>query len=250
MAVLIFFCLSTASAFAQTLTINVTTQGTLSSQVGSQKNSITSLKVTGNLNGADILCIREMAGSDINGSSTNGKLTTLDLAGANIVSSSGASNYYYKTNTTSNNTIGSYMFYNCTGLTLITSNATTPPTLQSNTFTNVPKNIPVYVPCGCLSTYKANQYWNTFTNMTDDCTDITNISTEVFKIFPNPVQSELFIKSDIQVNKVEIYSLTGILLLSENNFNEKISVVTLPKEIYVLRVYTENGVMIERIIKE
>jgi len=100
-------------------TVNVATPGTLCTSIGAQKNTITSLKVTGNLNGADILCLREMAGSDINGGSTSGNLAILDLKDAYIIASLGASNYYYNYNTTTDNTIGAYMFYNCSKLSSI-----------------------------------------------------------------------------------------------------------------------------------
>jgi len=55
-------------------------------------------------------------------------------------------------------------FQDCTGLTRITSNPSIPPTLQSNTFTGVPKNIPVRVPNSSIGSYRGAQYWMAFTN--------------------------------------------------------------------------------------
>ena len=100
--------------------MNVSTPGDLCSLIGAQKYAVTKLKVSGNLNGADMLCLREMAGSDIDGNSTPGNLAILDLKDANIIASSGTANRYYGTNVTSNNTIGNYMFYNCSKLISIT----------------------------------------------------------------------------------------------------------------------------------
>ena len=58
------------------VTVNVTTAGTLNTLVTSdQKFTTTSLVVKGDLNGADILFLREMAGSDKKGVATEGKLT-------------------------------------------------------------------------------------------------------------------------------------------------------------------------------
>jgi len=100
------------------VTLNLATAGTLSSLINSsKKNLITSLTLTGNLNGTDIRYIREMAGSDVNGNATLGTLSVLDLTGANIVS---GGNYYYTTYNTTANAISTYMFYGCTGLTSIT----------------------------------------------------------------------------------------------------------------------------------
>ena len=106
-------CTVTVSLPASDLTIHVATPGTLSSLVGVSKYSVIKLKVTGNLNSADILCIREMAGSNISGNATDGRLETIDLEGVNIVSGGGN---YYSGNSTSNNAIGNYMFYNCSKL--------------------------------------------------------------------------------------------------------------------------------------
>ena len=89
--------------------------------------------------------------------------------------------------------------------------------------------------------------------VTKESTTITSINeptVQQFQIFPNPTKNEIFIKSDSQIMKVEIYSLAGSLMLSETNFNGKISVSTLPKGIYMVRVYTDNGVEIGKIVKE
>jgi hypothetical protein len=75
------------------------------------------LTLTGNLNDADILYIREMAGRDYQGNETEGQLATLNLAGANIVSGGDSYYSYYYTSTA---TISDLMFYNCTKLTGIT----------------------------------------------------------------------------------------------------------------------------------
>ena len=61
--------------------------------------------------------------------------------------------------------IGNSAFTNCTGLTEITTLATTPPVLGNNVFSNVPTDIPVYVPCGSLASYQAADGWSNFTNI-------------------------------------------------------------------------------------
>jgi len=63
--------------------------------------------------------------------------------------------------------IGDGAFYNCSGLTSITSNAVIPPTLGSNVFYNVPKYIPVYVPCQSGNSYKFVSGWYEFINYTN-----------------------------------------------------------------------------------
>ena len=61
-------------------------------------------------------------------------------------------------------------FYDCSGFTSITVQSETPPSTYSSTFYNVPKFIPVHVPCGSLEAYQAASGWNEFTNIQESCT--------------------------------------------------------------------------------
>jgi hypothetical protein len=111
------------------------------------------------------------------------------------------------------------------------------------------------------ATAKANGYY-TFSNVTKNHTIAvtfkTSSSNEIkdiitfqnIYIFPNPVKNEIFIKSELLIGKVEIYTLTGTLLKQEKNFIEKISVSALPQGIYLLKVYTDKGVSVNKIVKE
>ena len=76
------------------------------------KYNITTLKVSGYLNGDDIRLIREMAGRDVNGNETPGRLVDLDISEATIVAGGGAYlmtawDAFY----TKDNIIGAYMFH-------------------------------------------------------------------------------------------------------------------------------------------
>jgi hypothetical protein len=75
------------------------------------------------------------------------------------------------------------------------------------------------------------------------------LSTQL-KIFPNPAKNDIFIKSDLQIEKVELYSLTGVLMMSDNNFTGKIFVSALPLGIYLLKVYTDKGWVVSKVVKE
>ena len=55
------------------------------------------------------------------------------------------------------------MTFACNGLTEITSLNPIPPTIQSDTFQNVDKSIPLYVPD--IEAYQNAEYWNEFTNI-------------------------------------------------------------------------------------
>ena len=60
----------------------------------------------------------------------------------------------------------------------------------------------------------------------------------------------LIIKSELPVKKVEIYALTGVLALSENNFNGAISVSALPKGIYIAKIYTDSGTAVKKVVRK
>ena len=73
---------------------------------------------------------------------------------------------------TSVTTIEDSAFNYCTGLTSIMLYPETPPTLGTD-FTNVPRNIPVRVPCGKVSAYQNASGWNEFTNIQEFCDPLT-----------------------------------------------------------------------------
>lgn len=60
--------------------------------------------------------------------------------------------------------IGEQAFLSCTCLTTMTILAETPPYLYREVFSDVPKDIPVYVPCYSVGEYQSESGWNEFTN--------------------------------------------------------------------------------------
>ena len=56
-------------------------------------------------------------------------------------------------------TIGKMAFMNCKGLTKVTVKATTPPTVQANTFNGINANAILYVPKGTKTAYEAQANW-------------------------------------------------------------------------------------------
>lgn len=120
-------CLSIQAAnddlITKQITIKLDKAGTLPDKISeSQKNLITNLKIVGKINGTDLKFIREMAGCDVNGKETDGKLSILDLSDAKIIE--GGSAYYSDRDDgfiyTSNDKLGDYVFNGCSGLTSLT----------------------------------------------------------------------------------------------------------------------------------
>ena len=105
------------------ITIKLEKAGTLPDRIPSRKKyKVTNLKIIGEINGTDLRMIRDMAGSNSTGNSTDGKLSVLDLSEAKIVK--GGDCYYndnYNNNYyTSNDVIGDCAFYDCSGLKSLT----------------------------------------------------------------------------------------------------------------------------------
>ena len=120
-------CLSIQAAnddlITKQITIKLDKAGTLPDRIASSKKyKITNLKIVGEINGTDLKFIREMAGCDYDGKETDGKLSILDLSDAKIVE--GGSAYYSDRDDgficTSNDKLGDYAFYGCSGLTSLT----------------------------------------------------------------------------------------------------------------------------------
>ena len=103
------------------VTIKLDEAGTLPNKIAvSRKNLITNLKIVGKINGTDLKFIREMAGCDFNLEKTDGKLSILDLSEAKIVAGGDAYTSYIYNMYTSNDKLGDYAFYGCSGLTSLT----------------------------------------------------------------------------------------------------------------------------------
>jgi hypothetical protein len=83
-----------------------------------------------------------------------------------------------------------------------------------------------------------------------DDVGVEEVVSKQITVYPNPAEDELFIKSELQIKKVEIYSLTGSLLLSENNFNEKISMRNFAAGVYLVKIYTDKGSVVSKVVKK
>lgn len=130
--------------------------------------------------------------------------------------------------------------------------AETPPMLHYLTFNNVPKDIPVYVPCNTIELYQNAEYWDEFTNFIEDC----SLSTEDYKsesfqaiCYLNPTKDLVRIDG-LNPTEVQIYNTIGQLVKTVQNTNE-ISLEGLPQGVYLLRVSLEGGkVFADKVVKE
>uniref|UniRef100_UPI004024F7E4 leucine-rich repeat domain-containing protein n=1 Tax=Prevotellamassilia timonensis TaxID=1852370 RepID=UPI004024F7E4 len=126
--VLMFLLLNCFASYAanedlitRQITIKLTEAGTLPNKIASSKKDlVTNLKIIGEINGTDLRFIREMAGCDVEGHSTSGNLSVLDLSEARFVEGGDyymtlSGNSYY----TGNDIIGKFAFRDCDSLTSV-----------------------------------------------------------------------------------------------------------------------------------
>ena len=83
--------------------------------------------------------------------------------------------------------IEAFAFEDCYNLTSITCEAITPPKMYDS-FYNIDKSTPVYVPVGCVEKYKAANRWNEFTNIIDN------------QLIANPVIAKIDAIGDVELS--------------------------------------------------
>ena len=74
--------------------------------------------------------------------------------------------------------------------------------------------------------------------------------TFITTLYPNPTSNILNIETKQKISKIEIFDLSGKLLKSENGKDKKVSVSNLTKGMYLIKLYTEIGVVNSKFIKK
>ncbi|MEN8194340.1 MAG: T9SS type A sorting domain-containing protein, partial [Bacteroidota bacterium] len=85
-----------------------------------------------------------------------------------------------------------------------------------------------------------------------DAIGIDEVSlNEEFTIYPNPVKSTLSIdyNSDIKIEIIQLYNVLGKLVLEDNNNFQTINVESLQNGIYLVKITTDHGSLMKKIIK-
>ena len=81
-----------------------------------------------------------------------------------------------------------------------------------------------------------------------------SISDEILEneitIFPNPAKSQLHIRAtSVEIARVEIYSTLGTLVRKVTNNKAPINIEEISSGLYLVKIYTEKGIVIKRFLK-
>ncbi len=71
-------------------------------------------------------------------------------------------------------------------------------------------------------------------------------------LYPNPVGDMLTVEAETDIDRLEIYSIVGAMVYSQNNCGNKVELqtATLPAGTYVVRLTTQNATEIRRFVKK
>jgi hypothetical protein len=132
-------------------------------------------------------------------------------------------------------------FCNLFNLEQMTVNASVPPIIWDETFKQVNRDIPIYIPVGTLEAYQNAQYWSEFTNFIEkegvgvgEHNDVPSVF-----VYPNPTADRVHIEG-FEPNEVQVYDAIGRLLKTVQGAKE-ISLGVFPKGVYLLRITDAEG---------
>lgn len=93
-----------------------------------------------------------------------------------------------------------------------------------------------------------NDAETTFATLTNPIFEFDNS----VKIYPNPTSDFIHIDSDFSIESIELYDIQGRILetLLESENTSKLDITDKPKGIYFLKIKTEKGSKVEKIVKE
>ncbi len=103
---------------------------------------------------------------------------------------------------------------------------------------------------GYYTFYEVNSNHSIFVEFTHT-DNVETINKNEILIYPNPAKESVWIKSDVEMYKVEVWNVTGgLAYLKETNGKQThINVSELKSGLYIVRIYTASGVYSKKIVK-
>ena len=83
----------------------------------------------------------------------------------------------------------------------------------------------------------------------DNRLSLEDFNSEGLKVFPNPVNDQLNIEFEEQINQIKIYSIDGKVMDAYKRTNNSVDVSALAKGLYILKLETDNASKLLKFIK-
>ena len=131
--------------------------------------------------------------------------------------------------------IGYLAFSYCESLTKITCHATTPPTIESYTFTFSNYSADLYVPVGCKAAYEVADYWENFNNIIEVTLDAPVTLNDNDAIVAT-IGDNIVVKNATVGSVVRVYTADGAMIATGVATDGDIVVEVPAKGIYVVTV--------------
>jgi hypothetical protein len=144
--------------------------------------------------------------------------------------------------------IGNGAFAYCSELTEIKNQNPSPISISETVFYNVDTNTCILkVPEGSLNAYKTAPIWKSFLIEVLGIKQV-NSTNNTLSFFPNPVEDILQIKTTQSIEYLTIYDVYG-RTVEQYTANEVVSMSSLAKGIYFIKVKTMTGTTMHKIVK-
>ena len=115
--------------------------------------------------------------------------------------------------------------------------------------------VTIYVPASSVETYKSTYPWSShkiiaigMEDQEEESESISELSSSIY-IYPNPVNNELHINTDVEIEEISILDIYGRQQDMATKRQEVIDISHLTNGVYFVKLVTDNGNVVKRIIK-
>lgn len=109
----------------------------------------------------------------------------------------------------------------------------------------------LYVPIGRKTAYLNAMYWKDFTQIIEMPTSVPAVNNEGIGIYPNSGSGLYYVRGIAGICSISIYNVNGKSMLSKQvENNENISLTGFPTGLYLVRIITKEGEVVQKILKD
>jgi len=149
--------------------------------------------------------------------------------------------------------IGPGAFSACPGISTVYAYTVTPVDMSfsGDGFWGIDKTTCIlYVPIGKKTAYLNTMYWKDFTHIIEMPTAIPTLNAEEINIYLDPVSESFRIHGIEGIYTISIYDMNGrAMLCKQVQSNENISISNFPTGLYVVRIITKEGTIVQKVLK-